>query len=210
MLATVEIPGYADALRKEAAVRRGAFVHNRDAIAGVPVRQMTLGDMLWLEELRNGFFCPFKFETHAELAGHSAHLVWWLSDCPKPDPYAKGMPSWRVIWKRERLFRELARKDKELVEDAERYLTETFMDAPKGTGTNFAAPSAAMPASVMDLCAAAGYSFTVDQVMDIPLVRLWQILRLGKHRIDGVPLTNPSDKIATDYLASLAKQQGAN
>jgi hypothetical protein len=209
MLQTVQIPGYADALRKEAAVRRGAFVHNRDTVAGVAVRQMTVGDMLWLEELRNGFFCPFRFETKAELVGHAAHLVWWLSDAPKPDPYKGSGASLLATFARERMLARLAQRQDELVKGVERYLADTFMDAPKGSGTSFSAPHAAMPASIADILAAGGYSFTAEQILEMPLIQLWQLVRLAKRRLDGTPLTNPSDKIATDYLATLNKQ-GAN
>jgi hypothetical protein len=208
MLQTVKIPGYADALRHEAAVRRSAFVHNRDTIAGVAVRQMTVRDMLWMEELRNGFFVSYRFDTQAELVGHAAHLVWWLSDSPKPDPYTGGWPSLRLTIARASLMHRLSSRQDELIRDVQRYLRDTFMDAPHGSGENFSAPAAAMPATIMDTLAAAGYLVTEEQVLDMPLVRLWQLIRLAKRRIDGTPLTNPSDKIATDYLASL--NQGAN
>ena len=62
----VEIPGYAEALRREDRLRRQAWTNKSDTIAGVTVRALTWRDVETLAELRNGFFCPWRFDTDAE------------------------------------------------------------------------------------------------------------------------------------------------
>jgi hypothetical protein len=206
----VEIPGLAEAVRRESEIRRRAYLYPRDTIAGVSVRKMTLRDMIVLEEIRNGFFVPFRFETDNEILGHSAQLVWWLSDCRKPE-MASDRPSLRANIAKALLMRHLSKNQRALVDGVKEYLDETFMDAPKGSGGQPAQSYAASPCYVFDALAAGGYGMTQDEVLDMPLVRLWQIVRLVQRRVFEQPLTNPSDRLATDFLAKLnAKTEGKN
>lgn len=204
-LQRVEIPGFADAVKREQRVRRQAWVHVRHEIAGVPVRSLTLRDMEILEEMQSGFFCPWRFDSDSEYLGHCAQLVWWLSDCPKPDRYRT---TWRGLFAakpRRELIAQLATKPAELARDTAAFMRDQFMDAPKGSAESFGTAAAAGPAYIFDTLAAGGYAFTADEILDMPLPRLWQLLRLVQRRVFGTALTNPSDKLATDYLASLAK-----
>ena len=205
MLPTVEIPGYADALKREARVRAAAWGQPADTLAGVPVRPLTLAEVGALEELRNGFFVPFQFATEAEVDGHCAQLIWWMSDCPKPARDAgKGL---RHLWTwqaRKALMAHLSEHREQMRRDVTAWLHDNFMDAPKGDSTNLTQPEAHGNTYIMDVLAAAGYAFSEADVMHMPLPRLWQYVRLATRRLTGKPLTNPSDKVATDYLASLA------
>jgi hypothetical protein len=208
MLATVEIPGFAAAIRSESDARRRAFLPVRDSIAGVAVRPLTLRDMLWLEEMQNGFFCPWRFDSDDEVTAHCAQLVWWLSDCPKPPADVRGI-GFRYLGqlrRRNALIAALSRDPRKLVTETMDYLRAQFLDAPKGSGTNYAAPHFAGPVAITDLMAAAGYAFTTAQLFDMPLPQLWQFCRAARSRLFGEPLTNPSDKIACDFLAAQAPQ----
>jgi hypothetical protein len=204
----VEIPGLADAVRREADVRRSAWVATGTTIAGVRVRSMTLRDLTTLEEMRNGFCCPWRFDTVDEMLGHAAQLVWWLSDLPKPPLNSSRVWHPIVMAHRAALLKHLAQRPAELINGVQTYLRDTFMDAPKGAGTS-GAPVAGSPAYIADTLAAGGLFEGIDAMMDAPLVRTWQLMRLAARRVYGVPVTNDSDKLACDYLARL-NQQGAN
>lgn len=203
-LQRVEIPGLADAVKREQRVRREAWVHVRHEIAGIPVRSLTLRDMEVLEELKNGFFCPWRFDSDEEYLSHCAQLVWWLSDCPKPERYRS---TWRDLFTakpRRELIEKLAAKPRELARDVAAFMRDQFMDAPKGAADSMGVAAAAGPAYIFDTLAAGGYSFKEDEILDMPLPRLWQLVRLVQRRVFGLPLTNPSDKLAADYLASMS------
>lgn len=215
MLALTPIPGYAEALRAESDARRRAYLPGLARIAGVPVRALTLRDMLWLEEMRNGFFCPWRFDSDDELRAHCAQLVWWLSASPKPDPNQSdrlGYSHLRLWLRRHALIRRLAACPT-LATETIAYIKAAFADAPKGSSDATSTRSAtALPPSVCDLLAAAGHALHPDEVMDLPLVQLWQIIRLARARLTGEPLTNPSDQLACDFLAAqaVAASKGGN
>jgi|GEM_PF-1565342 hypothetical protein len=195
-----EIPGFADALRREASVRREAWAHSHTQICGVRVRVLTLRDVVILEELQNGFFCPWRFDSDEEYLSHCAQLVWWLSDLPKPPIYSRSIFHPWVAGRQRQLLSYLARHPKRLAEETNKFLRDSFMDAPKGSGSQGTAV-AAMPAYIADTLAAGGFKISVDEMLDMPIARLWQLVRLSTRRIYGTPLTNESDKLATDFLA---------
>jgi hypothetical protein len=197
-----QIPGFADALRREASVRREAWAHTHTEIAGVRVRMLTMRDVVMLEELQNGFFAPWRFDTDEEFLAHCAQMVWWLSDLPKPPLYSRSIFHPWIAGRQQALIRYLAGRPKQLAEDTNRFLRDSFMDAPKGGGTMGQAV-AAMPAYLADTLAAAGFQITTDDMLDMPLTRLWQMVRLASRRVYGTAITNESDKLACDYLAGL-------
>lgn len=203
----IEIPGYREAIRRETDVRRKGWVHTHTDIAGVRVRILTLRDMVFLEEIQNGFFAPWRFDTEEELLGHAAQLVWWLSDCPKPNPNETKSFLPLVSFHRARLISYLAQRPKELADGVQNYIREMFLDSPKGGGSSGQA-IAATPAYIADTLAAGGFSISLGEMMDMPVTRLWQLLRVSARRVYGAPQTNESDRIACDYLDSL--NQGNN
>ena len=198
-----EIPGFADALRREAAVRQQAWVEPHTRICGVRVRKLTLRDIVILEEIRNGFFCPWRFDDDEEFLSHCAQLVWWLSDCPKPDFDSKRAFQPLVAGHRKRLLDHLARQPERLAKDVADYLKTQFLDAPKGSSGTGGQAIAATPAYIADTLAAAGLFEGMDKLMDAPVVQTWQLLRLAARRVYGVPATNESDRIACDFLGNL-------
>lgn len=204
----VEIPGYADALRREDRLRRKAWVNPHGTICGVTVRPLTWRDVESLTEMRNGFFCPWKFETDNEYLGHCAQLVWWLSDCRKPMQGDTRFGSIMVAAQRTRLIRHLGQFPRQLSDEVLAFVRDTFADGPKGGGNSSTGAIAGGPAYIADALAAGGYRMTLDEMLDLPLVRLFQILRLIRVRIYGDKPTNESDRIACEYLAGL--NQGKN
>ena len=201
----VEIPGYAEALKREDRLRRQAWVCDRGEIAGVTVRQLTWRDVEMLAEMRNGFFCPWRFDSDAEYLGHCAQLVWWLSDCRKPTQSDARIGLIISSVQKARLIKHLSQHPKQMSDELTRFLADTFEDAPKGGGQSASSAIAGGPAYIADTLAAGGYHFTLQQMMDMPLVQLFQLLRLVRSRVFGETQTNASDKLATDYLATLSK-----
>ncbi len=198
----VEIPGYRDALRRESDVRRQAWCHTHTEIAGVRVRLLTLRDMVLLEEMQNGFFAPWRFDDTDEYLAHCAQLVWWLSDCRKPRLDARQALSPIVAHQRTRLIRHLAARPHELSAGVRDFLKASFQDAPKGSGFSGSAIAGA-PAYIADTLAAGGLFVGLDEMLDMPLVKLWQLVRMAARRVYGTTITNESDRLATDYLATL-------
>lgn len=203
-LPVIEIPGYAEAVRREDAARRRAWVNPQHEICGISIRPLTLRTMEQLAELQNGFFLPWKFESDEEFMAHCAQLVWWLSAAPKPKA---GDGWWRrryVVRAKEKLVRQLVRDPAALVAGVSGFLEEMFLDAVGGSSDGVrVAPIAGTPAFVADSIVAAGYPMTPEQVMDTPLPQLWQLQRVSAKRLTGTTPPNRSDKIATDYLAKL-------
>ena len=196
----VEIPGFRDALKREARIRREAWCATHTEIAGVRVRLLTLRDMVILEQLENGFFAPWQFDSEEEFIGHCAHLVWWLSYCPKPAQDARSWFQPRVMAARHRLIAHLKKRPQDLARGVRAYIDESFLDSPRGSGSG-GQPIAATPAYIADTLAAGGLFTTIDEMMDMPVTRLWQLLRVSARRVYGVPASNASDKLACDYLA---------
>jgi hypothetical protein len=88
------------------------------------------------------------------------------------------------------------------------WLSDALMDAPSGGSDEVKPPSyASYPVYIVDLFAEAGFTFTYREIMEMPLRRLWQHMRIANRRLKHTTLTNPSDQIAVDYIAS---QQGGN
>jgi hypothetical protein len=164
-----------------------------------------------LKEIRNGFFCPFTFETREELVGHCAQLVWWMSDCPKPGFYSNSKFNIRPKLARWALIQHLGRHADEMVAGVKQVLADAFFDAPKASAGGVSGGAiAAGPAYIMDTLAEAGYGFTLDDVLDMPLAQLWQLLRLASRRLYGADAVNESDRIACEFLAKLNQPGGNN
>lgn len=211
-LTVVSIPGLAEAVRRESAVRRTAWTQTHATIAGVRVRFLTVGDVVRLEEIENGFFCPWRFDSDVEMLAHCAQLIWWLSDdMPKPDRGSLSLWHLRCAAHKGRLIRYLATRPVETLRETTQFLKEQYMDAPKASEeTTYSAPIAASPAYVWDSLTAGGYSFALQEVLQMPLVQVWQLMRLAQRRLYGITPTNPSDKLATDYLAKMNAAAGSN
>lgn len=198
-----EIPGFREALTREATVRRQAWIHRDSRIAGVRVRAITLRDTIILEEMQNGFFAPWRFDSDQEFLGHCAQLVWWLSDAPKPARESQSALQPLVAAGRQRLMRHLSAMPEQLAKETTEFLRATFMDAPKASGQQNGAAVASTPAYLADTLAAAGLFEGMDKMLDMPLTQLWQLVRLATRRVYGVPLTNESDRLACDFLATV-------
>lgn len=205
-LQTVEIPGFREAVARERKLRDRAFLGGNEIVCGVVVRQLSLRTLIMLEHAENGFVIPYKYDTGLELISHAMQVL-WFSRVEWTPPEVKPYSFWstfRESVKQHRFQRNLlrTRKPLQIIDEVQEWIDESFFDSPAGVSTPIYQPSyVSYPAHVVDLFADARLPFSYDDVMDMPLKRLWQHWRLAAHRVYSRPLTNPSDKIAVEHLS---------
>lgn len=223
-LGRVEIPGYADALRRERDARMAAFVDVPRGIvrvAGIPTRILTLRLLHRLRTGRNGYVVPFRFDTRAEIVTHSLDFLWKLSPfyrVPRADVAMDlGYLARRVAWLASLRWNRVKASD--LPTEIYGYLSDIFTDAPftserdpvkdngepttrKSSAQTFTPPMTCEAASVMDMFAEAGYPWSADDILDCPLPRLWQHIRLIQKRVYGIRPHSNAQRLATEYMAT--------
>jgi hypothetical protein len=92
-----------------------------------------------------------------------------------------------------------------IVQEVEKWMADAFMDSPAGNASEVQAPSyASYPAYIVDKFSEARLPFSYDQILDMPLRRLWQHWRVAVRRVNEVAVTNPSDTIRANYVAGRA------
>lgn len=206
-LQQVEIPGYSAALKREAEVRETAWLNGNEIVAGIEVRPLNLGTVILLERARNGFLVPCRFDNGQEVVAHAIQVLYFSRpEFRVPQLSDLGFLS-RLFEsvRRQRFIDRIARKADydALVREVREWLDDAFMDCPSGSSDGVNTPShAASPAYVLDLLAAGGYQFSAEQIMAMPLRRLWQMMRLASRRLYGSAISNPSDDVAVKYLAA--------
>ena len=208
-LQTVEIPGLREARKREARVRDTAFLDGLEMVCGVEVTPLSLRRLIWLEHARNGLIVPCKFDSDEELLAHSLQLVYFCT--PKFSPPASPVMSfWRTFrdgMKYHSFFQKALRSGtpEVLVKEVRDWVSDSFMDAPTGGGNNEVMPPsyASYPAYIVDKFAEAGLPFSYSEIMDMPLRRLWQHWRVAMRRVNDTTLTNPSDDLATKFVAGV-------
>ncbi len=208
-LETVEIPGYRDAVRREERVRDSAFLNGKELLCGVVVRPLCLRTLILLEQSHNGFFVRYTFDDEREKLAHALQAI-YMSRPEYTPPDAPRVSFYRSFMDglAEQLFiRRLVKSmpPAEIVFNVAEWINEAFMDAPSGGGNDAVRTPghASYPVYIFDRFAEAGFQFGYDEVMEMPLKRLWQYLRIANRRLAGVTLTNPSDQIAVDFLAKV-------
>lgn len=207
-LQTVPIPGYAEAIKRETTLRDTAFLDGRELVCGVEVLPLSLRRLIWLEQARNGFVVPCRFESEAEMLAHALQCIYFCLPEFEP-PKSPQFSFWRAFQdgvSQRVFFRKVLRagSPEVIVAEVEAWLREAFFDAG-GSAVNAGEVAgqsyASYPAYITDAFAAAGLPFTYAEIMDMPLRRLWQHRRVALRRVHGVALTNPSDALAVEHLA---------
>lgn len=207
-LQTVEIPGYREAVKKERQLRDAAFLDGNEILMGVEVVPLSLRRLILMEQAHCGFVCPWKWDSDAEIISHAIMVLFYCSPdylAPK-SPRFSFLRAWRDNARFHRLSRSILGKytPAQLVDEIGGWLGDAFMDAPTGNADAVASQShASYPAYIFDLFGAAGLTHTPDQILDMPLKRLWQHMRIASVRIHEAKLNNPSDQIAVDHIAKV-------
>lgn len=203
-LPTVEIPGFREAVKKERTLRDAAFLDGNENLLGIEVVPLSLRRLIWLEQAECGFVCPWRWESDAEIISHAVMLVHYC----RPGFRLDNRPRfswWSVFWQSLAMQRTarsiLSRHTPErVVTLVGGWLEDAFMDAPAGSAGISNRSLASYPAYVFDLFGEAGLTYTPDQILDMPLKRLWQHLRVASARMNGTKLTNPSDELAVNHI----------
>jgi len=209
ILQTVQIPGYAEACKRESRLRDTAFLGGREIVCGVEVEPLSLRRLIWLEQARNGFVVPCRFDNDQEMLAHALQAVYFCTpafEVPKSPRFSFWLAFQDGMAQRN-FFRKALRSGtpEAIVNEVESWLREAFMDASSAGGKSEvpAQSYASYPAYIVDSFAAAGLPFTYDEIMDMPLRRLWQHWRVAMRRTHGVSLSNPSDELAVEHLAKV-------
>lgn len=209
-LETVYIPGLREAIQRETRIRDTAFLEGNEVVCGVEVVPLSLRRLIWLEQAKNGYVVPCRFDNDQELLAHALQIVYFCTPKFKL-PTSPKLGFWRMFWegaRQARFFRKVLRSGSptSIVKEIDEWVSDSMMDAPSGGGTSEVPPVsyASYPAYVVDRFAEAGLPFTYEQILDMPLRRLWQHLRVASKRVHDATLTNPSDDLATKKLAGVA------
>lgn len=206
ILQTVRIPGYAEAVRKETHSRDTAFLDALECVCGLWVHPLCLRSLTALETARNGHIEPCIWESPEEEIGHAIQVLYFCRPGFRVPRQAPGFwATFRECRKQVMFSRQVLRYGREkIVPEVQQWLQDSMMDAPSGGGEGIGGGRtlASYPTYIIDKFAEAHLPFNYDEIMTMPLRRLWQHWRLAVHRLDGISLANPSDKIRTDYLAS--------
>lgn len=210
ILQTVEIPGLREAIKRESHVRDTAFLDGLEIVCGVEVVPMSLRRLIWLEQARNGFIVSCRFESDDEYLSHALQVIYFCTpgfNVPRT-PKTGFWTLFREGRRQHGFFRKALRAGTTefVIKEIESWLSDAFMDSPAGSGSNeIQAPSyASYPAFVVDKFAEAGLPFTYEEIMDMPLRRLWQHWRIATRRVDEISLSNPSDDLATKVIAGVS------
>lgn len=208
-LQTVHIPGYAEAVKRESKLRDTAFLDGREIVCGVEVEPLSLRRLIWLEQAKNGFVVPCRFDSEQEMLAHALQCVYFCLPEFEP-PKSPRFSFWQAFQdgvNQRAFFRKALRSGTPgaIVQEAEAWLREAFMDASSAGGKSEvpAQSYASYPAYIVDSFAAAGLPFTYDEIMDMPLRRLWQHWRVAMRRTHGIALVNQSDDLAVEHLAKV-------
>lgn len=206
-LETVPVPGLREAIQRESRVRDTAFLDGLEIICGMEVVPMCLRRLIWLEQAHNGLIVPWRWDSEEEYLAHALQVIYFCRPkfSPPKSPKYSFWRSFKDGMEQQAFFRKTLRSasNEVIVNEIEAWLADAFMDSPAGGGTNeVQGPSyASYPAYIVDKFAEAGLPFTYDQIMEMPLRRLWQHWRVAMRRLNEVTLTNPSDDLATKVIA---------
>jgi len=184
-----EVPGYADALNHETQNRELAFLPTPPPILGIPIRHMSARHHILLTGCRN-LFIVGGFPSYID----AAQLLWFLS----PD-YCTA-PGARELF----VATHVAKKDlNELLSACSLYVSIVWQDAPSGGRETWEKKYVADMASLVDILARE-FHWTDEHILELPLARVFQYLRLIRKRSDKNALMfNPSDKVLGDHLSRL-------
>lgn len=187
-----KIPGYRDALEREAVVRESAFVQEYEWIDDIRVRPLTLRKITFLTQLQ----LP-AVECFAMSSAEVAQFIWVVSE-------EFDSRSWfRRVAKRAQILTALFTTGAgKLFKGVEEYLNQSFQDAPGAKEITTGQPTCWIAQRVHRI--AAQYGWTINEILNLPVKTVLQLEREMAIEFGGKPIfINPSDSVRTEYLQSL-------
>lgn len=197
-----DIPGYREAVRREAKAREGACIGLSRIVAGVPLRQMTLDDYLMLDAISS----PFIGGGYIMWLDCMRFLAFLWEGYQKPSGGLIGR--WMTRRRNARVLELIGkRKIEEVITDINAYTDEMFLDSPASSRS----PGAQYPnvasfgASIIDSLGSY-YGWTPREIMSQPLPLIFQLMRLRYISMGGQRssvINRLSSKVAGDYIRKL-------
>lgn len=216
MNSVLEIPGYQEAIQRERFIRDAAFLGVSETVAGFELKPFTLRHYIVLRIANNPLLMGGT-PSPVELA----QFLWLCSVGYRPDAramrrfmkrcraFVPPAEPWIVETKRWRKqFNAALLRCAEALKACREYLQEAVMDKPPHSATNTFKPD--YYSEVAFWLALFKYSYTPDQVLDMPMKVLYQCLNEAKERASlGVNkpsgLFNPSDAVRSRWQAEANK-----
>jgi len=190
------IPGYREAVERENAARETAFLDVPVDIAGVDCVQLTPARLILLHGIESPFICGGMVSPAAVAA-----FLWIVSVDFKPGDTAA----------RDAFVKRIRKTDaKAAIDGIRKYLDDALMDAPTNEDGAHGAPVVSFTASVVHALAKL-YHWSERDILNIPLARIWQYLRLARRDADPKAIfVNPSGRIIGDWLAEQNQSRERN
>jgi len=181
---------YEAAIADEAEYRSLAFLGDFESICGIDVKPLTLHLLGRLKVVRSPFIAGGPV-NHKQVA----HFLWIVSVDFSPDKEKRD--GW--ILARQSLIIEDA------IRGIDEYLNRAFLDS-RTHGGRKTRPLVSSSASIALEMMGEPWRMGLDEIMDRPLSVLFQLMK-AKDIQDGNAVCNKrSDKVTSDYLASLNKK----
>ena len=212
-----DVPGYAEAARRENELRDVPFLGQPERVAGVDCAPLTLRRVLWLQLTRSPFIYNLTFKqlaTHPNLANEIIHFYWVCS----PEFVAGNKRARKKFLKRtaKTLYRaNLLRMTYQI----RKYMTAAWLDAGEGERkksfyssaaalTEFFAREYGLPADVWENSWWRNVIRRLTgqpNVLDVPLKIAWQLLRARRaaRQPDVVFANRLSDPVLKNHLRQL-------
>lgn len=192
------IPGYREAIEREAEIRENGFVLPYHSLCGFKVEPITLRHLIVLFSIKSPFLCG-----GAVTPEQVAMFLWVMSTefSFKPDV---GLAEKITAWRKERFFRKCSLlKYTDTVNQIDEFIASSLQDSLPSKGEFNKAPAACFAADICHIFAKK-YGWTDEYTMRLPVVRLYQYLKLMRIDADPkAPYFNRSDTLKSQYLHRL-------
>jgi len=179
-----QIPGLREAIEQEQTIRDASFLELPERVCGFDVPPLTLRHVLALEAVGSPLVCGGRPMPH----DFAAFLVLLTR--------VRGFARWNML---RRLG--LVTYDDAFV-DVTGFIAEAMQDSPGGAGVGESVSYYSFGASLVD-CLAREYGWSESSILDMPLKRLFQYLKVIARRNGDQTLFNPSDKVRGQWLAKV-------
>lgn len=211
------VPGYKAAVEQESLIRNAAFLPINESVAGYEVRPMTLRHYALLRMMRSPVLTA-EIPSPVQLST----FLWLLS--PQYNPQGKGrkkllrrcrefdLPAKPLIrtnralrrWNKKAICR--MKRFEDVLADARRYVFETFTDKPP-VDKEISNPD--YFSDIGWICAqlAREYGWHEEQILNMPIKRVFQYLREIKHSKGETKFFSRSGRLVSDWLVGLNDQQ---
>ena len=212
-----DVPGYAEAARRESEFRDVPFLGQPEIVAGIDCAPLTVRRVLWLQLTKSPFLYDLTFKqlaTHPNLANEVIHFYWVCSPEFKPgNPRARKKflkRTAKALWKKNLL---------RMTYKIQKYVAAAWLDAGEGERkksfyssaaalTEFFAREYGLPVDVWENSPWRNFIRRLTgqpNVLDVPLRIAWQLLRARRaaKQPDVVFTNRLSDPIVKNHLRQL-------